>query len=214
MFTLTHTTDRFLIFPYVFPLYFSLIVLFSTINCILLDLFFCWKILVDYSLHLSSLLFSLFNHYYFSPSKPIACVFLLKKQHFSSCHFSLNFSSILASANSSWLCCSLAVITALFFPSWEHWGDWYRQWNFQEKVSKSSIWRNGVLLSSSCLFEWTFIWCTQAWAQKEALLLCAERVSHEQVRIGSLTVKSMLVPMEVSVHLVLIQSCRQRLQSS
>lgn len=58
------------------------------------------------------------------------------------------------------------------------------------------------------------MWCTQAWAQKEALLLCAEHVPHDQVRISSLTVKSVLVRTDVLVHLVLTHSCRLRLQST
>lgn len=117
VFTLTHTTDHFLIFPYVLPLYFSLIVLFFIISCTLLDFFLSWKILLDCTLYPSSLLLSLFNHYYFSPSKPIPPFFFsLKQQHFSSCHFSLNFSSILATAISPWVCCSLAVIKAFFSP--------------------------------------------------------------------------------------------------
>lgn len=195
-----------------FPLHFSLIVLFSIINCIHLDLFLCWKILVDYSLHPSSLLFSLFNHYYLSPQNLSPIFFSLKQQHFSSCHFSLNFSSILASANSPWLCCSLAATTALFFLFWEHWGDWYQQWNFQEKASKSVRVEMGC--SHQCHKQLSFWMDFIRWAQKGTLLLCAEHVSHEQVHPSNLTVKSVLVPTDVSVHLMLIHSRRLRLRSS
>lgn len=45
-------------------------------------------------------------------------------------------------------------------------------------------------------------------------MLCVECVCHEQIHISNLTVKSILVPMDVSVHLVLIHSPRLRLQSS